>query len=164
MGSEARSTIVPPEIETELDRFLETLQSRWGEELISVVLFGSWARGEAKEGSDIDLFIVKEGLPRNRSDRYREMLAVKETLPPEFAERISTILYTPEDACIVKPFYLGILTAHCILYDRDGFFQSLLSNLQAKLDALGAERLLDEEGYEYWLLKKDWKPGDVVEL
>lgn len=72
--------------------------------------------------------------------------------------------YTPEDACVVKPFYLGILTAHHILYDRDGFFQSLLSNLQAKLDALGAERFVDEEGYEYWLLKKDWKPGDVVEL
>lgn len=144
--------------------FVDLLKSRWAEELVSVILFGSWARGTAKEESDFDLLIVKRNLPQKRSERYREILALKEAVSLDFAERISTILYTPEEASVVKPFYLGILTTHCILYDKDGFFQKLLSSLQTKLDALGAHCLLDEEGDEYWILKKDWKPGDVIEL
>jgi hypothetical protein len=49
-------------------------------------------------------------------------------------------------------------------FDPDGFFSGVLARLQARLDALGARRLRDEDGYEYWDLKPDWRPGDVIEL
>jgi hypothetical protein len=32
------------------------------------------------------------------------------------------------------------------------------------LRELGSRRYVDEDGYEYWDLKPDWKPGDVVSL
>ena len=65
---------------------------------------------------------------------------------------------------MTKPFYLGMLTAHVILYDRDAFFATLLTRLQQRLAELGAERRVDADGYEYWLLKPDLKPGETVEL
>ena len=43
---------------TELRRYLAEL---YGERLVEVVLFGSQARGDAVEGSDIDVLIVLKG-------------------------------------------------------------------------------------------------------
>lgn len=40
----------------------------FGERLVGVVAFGSWARGRASEGSDLDLLVVVEdGVPLTRS-------------------------------------------------------------------------------------------------
>ena len=47
---------------------------------------------------------------------------------------------------------------------RNAFFTTLLTRLQQRLAALGAERRVDADGYEYWLLKPDLKPGETVEL
>ena len=50
--------MLPVEIAQDLQRFLRVLHSRYGEALVSVVLFGSWARGEARAESDIDLLVT----------------------------------------------------------------------------------------------------------
>ncbi|MBF0240309.1 MAG: nucleotidyltransferase domain-containing protein, partial [SAR324 cluster bacterium] len=41
-----------------LETFTNQLQTLYGEELQEVMLYGSYARGEANNGSDIDLMIV----------------------------------------------------------------------------------------------------------
>ncbi len=41
-----------------LKTFCDRLRNLYGEHLASVILYGSRARGEAKDGSDIDLLIV----------------------------------------------------------------------------------------------------------
>jgi hypothetical protein len=43
-----------------LPPFVEALASTWGENLVSVVLFGSWARGQAREDSDVDQAKTRE--------------------------------------------------------------------------------------------------------
>ena len=49
-------------------------------------------------------------------------------------------------------------------HDPQGFFAGVLERLRRRLHELGARRYVDEDGYEYWDLKPDWKPGDVVTL
>jgi predicted nucleotidyltransferase len=156
--------MIPPKIEQQLKRFLEVLQSRWGQDLVSVVLFGSWARGDPKEESDIDLLLIREGFPRSRLDRHKEIFDAARAVSKEFASQISAIPLMPEEATAVRPFYLGILTSHVFLFDRDGFFQRILDRLAQRLRALGSERRLDRDGYEYWILKKDLRIGEAVEL
>ncbi len=81
-----------------------------------------------------------------------------------FASKVSVMPLTPEEASTTKPFYLGMLTAHTLLYDRDGFFATILERLKTRLAELGSERRVDKDGYEYWVLKPDFKPGEAVEL
>ncbi|HEX9822514.1 MAG TPA: nucleotidyltransferase domain-containing protein [Methylomirabilota bacterium] len=148
----------------DLRRYVEALGRHFGERLVSVVLFGSRARGEARSESDIDMLIVVRGLPRNRFERYGGLRDVARQVSDEFAAAVAPILLTPEEAQHVKPYYLGMLSGHVILYDTDGFFAAVLERLRRRLAELGSRRYVDSKGYEYWDLKPDWKPGDVVEL
>jgi uncharacterized protein len=152
------------QLSSELRRYVEALERRFGGRLVSVVLFGSRARGEAGPESDIDALIVVRGLRRNRFERYGGLRDVAREVSDEFAEAVAPILLTPEEAERVKPYYLGMLSGHVILYDTDGFFSAVLDRLRRRLAELGSRRYVDSEGYEYWDLKPDWKPGDVVEL
>jgi predicted nucleotidyltransferase len=156
--------MVPEAIDRDLQCFLRLLQARWGKQLVSVVLFGSWARGEARAESDIDLLVISEHFPRSRLDRHREIFEAAKAVSQDFVTRVSVMPLTPVEAQTTKPFYLGMLTAHVILYDRDAFFTTRLTRLQQRLAALGAERRVDADGYEYWLLKPDLKLGETVEL
>jgi hypothetical protein len=53
---------------------------RFGDQLVSVVLFGSVARGQAREPSNIDLLLVARGLPRSLRDRRRPFLEQWESI------------------------------------------------------------------------------------
>ena len=57
-----------------------------------------------------------------------------------------------------------MLTAHAVLYDREGFFATILQRLKTRLAELGSVRRVDKDGYEYWVLKPDFKPGEIIEL
>jgi uncharacterized protein len=53
---------LPPAVEAALDRFRVSLQARFGDRLREIVLFGSQARGDAHEESDVDVLVVVDGL------------------------------------------------------------------------------------------------------
>ena len=156
--------MLPPAIAQDLQCFLRILHSRYGEDLVSVVLFGSWARGEARAESDIDLLVISKDFPRSRLDRHRDIFEMAKAVTPEFASKVSVIPLTPDEASPTKPFYLGMLTAHALLHDRDEFFATILERLKTRLAELGSVRRVDKDGYEYWDLKPDFKPGEAVEL
>jgi len=131
---------------------------------VTLAVFGSRARGEAVEGSDLDLLVVATGFPKSRLERQLLLLRLAREVSDDFADLVACVPLSPEEASRVQPFYLGMLSGHELLHDRGGFFGSVLDRLRRRLAELGSRRLVDEDGYEYWDLKPDWKPGDVVEL
>ena len=52
----------PPFVANALARFRALLVRRFGDLLREVVLFGSWARAEANEDSDVDVLVVVDDL------------------------------------------------------------------------------------------------------
>ncbi len=118
-----------------LAEIVEKAQSVLGGDLISIVLFGSRARGTARLLSDMDLLVIAENLPDEpeRSDLTLEI----EDLGFDYGIPIQVILATPEEARLSTetgaPLMFEIRDAHRILYDKDDFFRSLLSRFDELL-------------------------------
>ncbi len=98
----------------ELARFVRILAPRPGIE--KVILFGSLARDEASESSDIDLLIVE----RTALSFWRRLREVRRILQPCVATDL--LVYTPEEfdvLCRERPFVRDeILAKGRILYER----------------------------------------------
>jgi predicted nucleotidyltransferase len=154
-----------------LEKLVEALQEKLRNDLVSVVVYGSVARGEARRDSDVDLLIVARNLPRSRFARQDLFIEVEEELEEEvkrlegegYRIDFSPILLTPEEATRVRPLYLDMVEDAVILYDRDGFFAKVLARLRARLEELGAQRVRLGKRW-YWVLKKDYRWGEVIEL
>lgn len=158
-------------LQTVAARYVELLRGALGENLVSAILFGSVARGEAGPDSDIDLLIVGEEFPTGRFARLRLLEEVDVKFEPElvrlrsrgFHPRLARHLKTRAEAAKLVPLYLDLVEDARFLYDRDGFFQSVLTRLAASLKRLGAERKVRGQ-VRYWVLKRDFRPGEVFEL
>ena len=64
------------EIKKILKEFRKEIEKLYGKRLKDAILYGSWARGEATEGSDIDVLIVLEGkvTPGKEIDRIIDVI------------------------------------------------------------------------------------------
>ena len=148
---------------TAADAWRESL----GQRLVSLVLFGSVARGEARDGSDIDLLVVAEGFPKSLRERRAPLLAawaharVQQQLP---ATDWNLVTKTPEEARHHSPLYLDMVEDGILLVDRDGFFQSILDAMRLRMRELGSRRVALPDGSWYWDLKPGFRFGDDVEI
>lgn len=152
-------------------RYTEALHGLLGPSLISVILFGSVARGEARACSDIDVLVVSSDLPTGRLARQTLLQAADPALDPHLQvlrrEGIlvdfSPVAKTPDEVLRFPPLLLDLVEDAVILYDREGFFAGVLAHLRDSLARLGARRRRRGR-VQYWELKPDYVPGEVFEL
>lgn len=76
-------------LEEELARFLPLLAGPGGAE--KVILFGSFARGEQADESDLDLVVVK----RTDLPFWKRVIEIRKLLRPRVA--VDVLVYTPEE-------------------------------------------------------------------
>jgi hypothetical protein len=153
------------------DFLLSRIKAFYGESLMSVVVYGSVARGSQNFDSDLDLLIIADKLPNGRMKRIREFEAVEDRVEPFLKSlqkeginsRISALIKTPEEAKRGSPLFLDMVEDARILFDRDGFFSAVLEKLRKRLEELGAKRVWKGNTW-YWILKPDLRPGEVFEL
>ena len=157
--------------ENYLQSFCNRLKASFGNEgILSVALFGSVARGQARLDSDIDLLVVHKEVDFNPVHRSVDIaFALKEE--DEYKCLIGQGL-NPQPSCIFmterelwnRPhILLDILVEGILLYDV-GVLESRLRALRERLNTLGSKRVALPDGTWYWDLKPDWKPGEIIEL
>ncbi|MBI3181344.1 MAG: nucleotidyltransferase domain-containing protein [Myxococcales bacterium] len=149
----------------------ETAEQVYGDRLLSLVVFGSVGRGKARPDSDLDVLLIARGLPPGRMHRVAEFLAVERALTPALEEArragvqtyLSPVLKTPEDAQRGSPLFLDMVEDARLVIDRGGIFAAILERLRGRMRELGSRRVWRGTRW-YWLLKPDYKPGEVIEL
>lgn len=152
-----------------LDDLLAGLKKALGENLVSLVLYGSVARGDYRKDSDIDLLIISRNLPKEKLRRQELFIQVEDTLNLEglyskgFYPNFSPVIKAAEEAKFLTPLYLDMVEDAIILYDADGFFKNILDNLGANLKKQGSRRVYIGKKW-YWDLKPGLKHGEVVAI
>jgi len=149
---------------------IESFLKVFGDSILSLVLFGSYARGEPRYDSDIDLLVVLDRI----DDRYsvQKLLDDVERLLEPFLRDISEcslkpflspIVLSKDQASTIRPLYIDLVFDAKVLYDKDNFISGILSSVKEKLNSLGAERRRIGNKWVV-VLKKDFKFGEVIEL
>ena len=158
-----------------LRRYLEILKAHLGEDLITVILYGSLARGEAElHKSDIDLYVVARYWPcffNHRfeilEDVFKELEATKEyreALSKELHVSFSEYPLTIEEALRHGPLDLEVYADGIVLYDRGGFADRKFSELESKLNRIGAKQKDMGKRKRLWILKPKVEFGEVIEI
>lgn len=123
---------------TTLEQSIEALKRGLGDRLIAVVLYGSRARGEARQDSDWDLLVLAHDLPRRFFRRHR---LLKQLLPPAERGQISLLAKTPEEFETSLPaLYLDIALDGIALYDPDRYIEEKLARLRQLIREKGLRR------------------------
>jgi len=156
---------------TLLNNMLKIMKEELKDDLISVVVYGSVARGDNRNDSDVDLLIIMKNLPKDSmlkrirlfETKVEDKLNLDEYWKMGYYISLSPVLKTPEEAEKFSPLYLDMVYDAVILYDRNYFFTRILQKLRDRLKELGAERVRMGKKW-YWVLKKDSRFGETVEL
>jgi len=150
-------------------RLTELLSARFGEKLVSIVVFGSVARGVAKRDSDIDVLLVCEDFEKSmhRTDKLVDVILQlwsEEKKPLDEQVWIQFHPLRPEEAEKNRPIYLDMIEDGVIIYDRNGFMENVLKRLEKRLQELGSKKVYLPDGSWYWVLKPSIKRGEVLEI
>lgn len=139
-------------------------------DLVSFVVYGSVARGNAKKDSDVDILIIVNNLPDRYEmfkifDKAEEAIfdKIKELRKDGYYVFLSPVIKSREDARLITPLYLDMVEDAIILYDKDEFFTKIIRKLKKRLDELKAERVILGNKW-YWRLKKDYRFGEVIRI
>ena len=115
-----------------LNKFIEKLGERLGDNLVSVVLFGSSAREDWDESSDLDLLIIVE-----EYDEIETILIdICVGIVMDYGVSIAPIIWDVEDLnANIKyksPLFLTLLLGYKILYDETNFFRNKIREIKKK--------------------------------
>lgn len=116
---------------TETQKFLDELKQR--SDVLGVIMFGSWARGNNRPDSDVDLVVIL-------TEGYRRTVEHRNGQPFE-------IIYTTEKGAFDyweshKDDAAGLWEVAKILYDKDGTIKHLQTKIKEVLDA--GKKAIDE--------------------
>ena len=130
-----------------LSQIVAALREGLGERLVAMVLYGSRARGQAREASDWDLFIIATDLPKQLWERH---ILLKGFLPPAYRGGVSLLAKTPREfEEKISSLYLDIAQDGQILFDPQGYAHRRLAVLQRLIAETGLYRKKSPGG-EVW--------------
>jgi predicted nucleotidyltransferase len=120
------------------EQALEALKAGLGDSLLAVALFGSQARGDARAGSDWDLFVLADNLPQHPLDRQASL---KSMLPLRLATTVSLLAKTEKEfESDLLPVYLDIASDAIILFDPQEYLKSKLQEVREIIQSVGLQR------------------------
>lgn len=119
-----------------------------GDDLLSAVAFGSWARGEMVDGSDIDLLLVL----RSEVDLQRSLYRAWDRSPLTWSGHSIEphFVHLPDDGARITGFWAEVVVDGIVLFDRDLTLSRRLAEFRRRI-ASGAMVRRWSGGHPYWV-------------
>jgi predicted nucleotidyltransferase len=155
-----------------VQKVFQKAKEYYKEDLISFVVFGSYAKDTLSPNSDIDILIITKKQPKSRTKRIINFINNVEKKLEKYIEslrkknifvEISPIIKTQEEVEYGSFLFLDMIQDSIILYDRDNFFKEYLDSLDKKLKEYGSKKVFKKGGY-YWIIKENVNPKEGINL
>ena len=145
-----------------LSEACEDLRELLGEEFIGLALFGSWARGEAGEKSDVDVFVVLRSLRGMdiRSMIYRTIARRVKRALTLVDVRLDEI--TGDDV-VLTPLLINVVADAVVIWDRGGVLRKFVEKGRALIRKAGLVRYRTPDGKYGWK-REDNRPLEPAAL
>lgn len=131
----------------------------------AVLLFGSRARGEAHERSDVDLLVLHDGhLVEDPVERRRALYLEVMNMIGDLYEAVTVIdmeldeFLKPKE---VPPLLLNIYWDAIVVCDKTGCLESFLKGVRERIAESGLRRVKDGRVY-YWVLPAPLKEVKLI--
>ena len=133
--SDRSNSLEKPQDNTFLAEVIAALEQDMRDALVSVILFGSRARGEAHESSDWDLLVIARDLPSRLFERH---IRLKRALPVTWRANLTVMAKTPQEFESHLPsLFLDVALDGVILYDTDNYVREKLADLRQFIQRQG---------------------------
>jgi len=108
-----------------ISEIVEIIKNTVKDDLVSIILFGSFIRGEFDEKSDYDVLIVIRGYEDERCKKYWKI--IKELVYEDFGRPVDAI-FVEESALkdLTNPFNLDILADGKVIYGKEVLDRDIL--------------------------------------
>ena len=143
---------------------VELLKRRIGGRLLGVALFGSVARGDCDDRSDVDVFVVTRGLDAPPGERLRLIYEAVSPLRRVVGRDVSVVTVEADELVDVTPLLVNIAYDAVILYDPEGFLRRFFERVRAAVEKAGLTPYTTKDGKRGWKPLRKLRRGEVVEV
>lgn len=137
---------------------LNEVISYYSNSLVGCAVFGSYARGDNRKNSDLDLLIILQNAA-GFSSRLRDFvdhiemkhegLAQKLYEQEEIFLELSAYILTSEEALKVHPIYFDLVQYHYVIYDPENIIARIISSTASLLEKSGARKVRTNNTWEW---------------
>ena len=155
-----------------LYNFVNLMKEDYKEKLISIILFGSVARGKWNNESDIDLLIIfsnkisKKTTKNNRLTKiisdYERNSKLRNSKGDRLFSTIQEITLVLKDFHTFRTIFYDIAMDGIILFDRNQTGFHFLKKIKKRIEEKGLRRVFIKENDYYW--ERNVKFGEIIEL
>lgn len=125
------------------------VKMKYGPELSSLVIFGSYARGEVTLGSDLDLLIILRTSEFSFRERLRDFYwDISSLVSGKYSLPLSPIILTKEEVTEFNPLYLEMWENHWVVEDNGGFLSLMDWITELVRDQMVQKRII--QGQTCW--------------
>lgn len=168
-------TRLHPQILAYLELLAASCRALYGDNLLSLVLYGSVVRGTFRPTSDIDLLVLLRRSTLSWGKRISEFfhavlahsdvrVAAARLRELNLPSRVEPLILTEPELGAHPPILLDLTEEAIILEDRGGVFAGEIARVRKRLEELGARRVWLSGDRWYWVLTPEIRPGEIITI
>jgi len=138
-----------------LNKVVQDLKSKFKENLVSIILFGSHARAQSKKYSDIDLLVILDELNLSPLEKSELEFELSWAWQEKVNLKIDLLILSRQDALdnfkVHSPLFSTLALGVKVYYDKDEFF---LINFSSFLNRLKTQKYYYTDSVTTWDLSQ----------